>query len=73
MIQVLLQMMGMVFADPLGENRADKTSGAPRQRRTYDNGSKRAAGRDNGSRRRHCTHIAEYTNKRAFCSSDSFG
>ena len=73
MVHVLLQMMGMVLADPLGQNRAYEAASAAGQRRTYDDGSKRAAGRDDGSCCRHGAHIHEYTNQPTFSSSDGFG
>src|SRR5690349_16544128 len=72
MVHLLLQMMGMVVAKPLGQNRAKKTAATTGQCSSYDGGSKRAARRDDSSRSRHGAHIHKYTNQPTFSTSDGF-
>ena len=40
-IQLLLQVMRMVIADPFGQNRADEATGPARQCRRSDSGRRR--------------------------------
>ena len=72
MIQLLLQMVRMMIAYRFGQDRAEQTTDAPRQRGGSDHECERSSGGDDRSGRCRRSNIHQPADQPAFGTTDRF-